>query len=92
MLEQRIDGHLVALHDIEHAVGQAGLLQQFRQRSEATGSRSEGFSTKVLPQASASGNIHIGTITGKVERRDAGDHAQRLAQGPVVDAGRRPGR
>jgi hypothetical protein len=30
------------------------------------GSRSDGFSTKVLPQASATGNIHIGTIAGKL--------------------------
>ncbi|MNL24466.1 hypothetical protein D3C87_1459000 [compost metagenome] len=30
------------------------------------GSRSDGFSTKLLPQASATGNIHIGTITGKL--------------------------
>src|SRR5438067_833317 len=34
--------------------------------SEAEGSRSEGLSTKVLPQAIATGNIHIGTITGKL--------------------------
>src|SRR5665213_2794465 len=32
----------------------------------AEGSRSDGFSTKVLPQAIATGNIHIGTITGKL--------------------------
>src|SRR6266702_3126308 len=35
-------------------------------RSDADGSRSDGFSTNVLPQASATGNIHIGTITGKL--------------------------
>ena len=32
----------------------------------APGSRSDGFSTKVLPQASAIGNIHIGTMAGKL--------------------------
>src|ERR1700740_173538 len=36
-------------------------------RMPADGSRSDGFSTKVLPQASAIGNIHIGTITGKLK-------------------------
>ncbi len=51
------------------------------------GSRSLGFRMKALPVASASGNIHSGTMHGKVERRDAGHHAQRLAQGVVVDAG-----
>ena len=35
-------------------------------RKPAEGSRSDGFSTKVLPQASATGNIHIGTIAGKL--------------------------
>jgi hypothetical protein len=34
--------------------------------SEAEGSRSEGFKMKQLPQASATGNIHIGTIAGKL--------------------------
>src|SRR5215467_13280348 len=35
-------------------------------RMPADGSRSDGFSTNVLPQASAIGNIHIGTIAGKL--------------------------
>src|SRR5258706_13414995 len=33
---------------------------------EADGSRSLGFSTNVLPHAIAIGNIHIGTIAGKL--------------------------
>ncbi len=35
-------------------------------RSPADGSRSDGFRMKVLPVASAIGNIHIGTIAGKL--------------------------
>ena len=35
-------------------------------RKPGEGSRSDGFNTKVLPQASATGNIHIGTIAGKL--------------------------
>ena len=35
-------------------------------RSEAEGSRSDGLSTKVLPQAMATGNIQHGTIIGKL--------------------------
>ena len=35
-------------------------------RIEAEGSRSLGLRTKVLPQAIATGNIHIGTIAGKL--------------------------
>src|SRR3954452_4231653 len=33
---------------------------------EAEGTRSDGFRMKQLPQASATGNIHIGTMTGKL--------------------------
>ena len=32
----------------------------------------------------------MGTMAGKFERRDAGDHTQRLAQRVDVDAGRSP--
>src|SRR5678815_5585652 len=35
-------------------------------RSDSVGSRSEGLRTNVLPQASAIGNIHSGTIAGKL--------------------------
>ena len=35
-------------------------------RRPGEGSRSDGLRTKVLPQASATGNIHIGTIAGKL--------------------------
>ena len=31
------------------------------------GSRSEGLSIKVFPQTMANGNIHIGTIAGKLK-------------------------
>jgi hypothetical protein len=33
---------------------------------DGDGSRSLGFRTNALPQAIATGNIHIGTITGKL--------------------------
>src|SRR5690242_13690988 len=35
-------------------------------RSDSVGSRSDGFSTNELPQPIAIGNIHIGTIAGKL--------------------------
>jgi hypothetical protein len=34
--------------------------------TDADGSFSDGFSTNVLPQAIAMGNIHIGTMAGKL--------------------------
>ena len=35
-------------------------------KTDADGSFSDGFSTNVLPQASAGAHIHIGTIAGKL--------------------------
>ena len=66
VVEQRVDGHLVAVDDVEHAVGQAGLRPQLGEKLDAEGSRSLGLSTKVLPAAIATGCIHIGTMTGKL--------------------------
>ena len=68
MLEQRVDRVLVALHDVEHAVGQAGLARAAR--ASSSDARRIALATasarSVLPQAIAIGNIHIGTIAGKL--------------------------
>ena len=66
MVEQRVDGLLVAVHDVEHAVGQAGLGDSSASSSDADGSFSRGLRMNALPQAIAIGNIHIGTIAGKL--------------------------
>ena len=67
MVEDGVHRLLVAVHDVENAVRQARLLQQLGESSiGASGSRSEGFRMKVLPQAIATGNIHIGTMAGKL--------------------------
>ena len=67
MVEQRVDGLLVAVHDVEHAVGEPRLRRRARRsRLETLGSRSEGLSTNVLPVAIAIGCIHIGTMIGKL--------------------------
>src|SRR3990172_8840751 len=46
--------------------GSPASLNSSAMRTEAEGSFSEGLSTKLLPQAIATGNIHSGTITGKL--------------------------
>jgi hypothetical protein len=46
--------------------GRPASLKSSAMRTEADGTFSEGLSTKVLPQAIAIGNIHKGTITGKL--------------------------
>jgi hypothetical protein len=56
----------VAVHDVEHAIRQPGFLEQLGHLIEADGTFSEGLRMKVLPQAMAIGNIHSGTITGKL--------------------------
>jgi hypothetical protein len=47
--------------------GSPASLKSSAMRSEGLGSIGLGLSTKVLPQAMATGNIHIGTITGKLK-------------------------
>jgi len=67
MSEQRVDALAAAMHDIQHAFRQTGFFEQFDQIIRGQRNLSLGLSTKVLPQARASGNIHIGTIAGKLK-------------------------
>ncbi len=67
MIEHGFDRFAVALHDIEDAVRQARLpASSSASSSGVSGTCSLGFRMKVLPQAMAIGNIHIGTIAGKL--------------------------
>ena len=67
VLEDAVDRHLVALHDVEARRRAARPAASSSARnSDADGSFSLGLSTNVLPQAMALANIHIGTIAGKL--------------------------
>ena len=67
MVEDRVDHLLVAVDDVEDAVGQAGLHHQLGEaHRHRSGRAREGFRMKVLPQAMATPNIHIGIIAGKL--------------------------
>jgi hypothetical protein len=55
------------VHDREHAVGQTGLGRSFAEKLAADGSFSDGLRMNALPQAMASGYIHIGTMAGKLK-------------------------
>ena len=46
--------------------GNPAFLKRSATSIDADGSRSDGFRMNVLPQTMATGNIHIGTITGKL--------------------------
>jgi hypothetical protein len=66
VVEDGVDGLLVAVDDVEHALRQPASMSSFQASIGADGSRSEGFRMKVLPQAMATGYIHIGTMAGKL--------------------------
>ena len=86
--EQRLDRLAVAVHDVERAVRQARPRRASSAiSSDADGSFSLGLRMNAFPHASASGNIHIGTIAGKLNGVMPTAHAERLAQRVRVDAG-----
>ena len=77
VIQQRVHRFLVAIHDVQHAIGQARLLQQPRQHQ---GGRRVAFG-RFQDEGIAAGNgdrKHPHRHHAReVERRDAGDHAQR---------------
>ena len=88
----RVHRHLVAVDDVEHAIGDPGLRQQLGREQTADGSFSDGLRMNVLPQAMALANIHIGHHGREVEGRDPRRHAERLADLVDVDTARAPAR
>ena len=84
-----IDGHLVALDDVEDARRDARLRRAARPgAADADGSFSDGFRMNVLPQAMALREHPHRHHGREVERRDAGHDAERLADLVDVDPGR----
>ncbi len=88
VLQQPVDGHLVALDDVEDAVGQPRLLpqvghQQRRPRVALRGLEDERVAARDGDREHP--HRHHGR---EVERGDPGDHAERLAQRERVDVGR----
>ena len=87
MLQQRIDRILVAMHDVEHAVGQPRLGQQL---GHAQGQRRVtlgGLQHKRVAARECHWKHPHRHHGRKIERRDAHAHAQRLAQRKTVDFG-----
>lgn len=86
MGQQRIHRVLAALHNVEHAIGQAGLLEQVGDHQAGARialARLEHEGVAARQRDREHPHRHHDR---EVERRDAGHHAQRLAQVPVVDA------
>ena len=78
---------LFAVYDIENTRGETRWANIPAAGVDGPGSFSDGLSTKVLPQAMAIGNIHIGTIAGKLNGVIPAT-TPGLANAVGVDAGR----
>ena len=87
MVEDRVDHFLVAMDDVEQAVGKAGFLHQF---GEADRNRRVAFG-RLQDEGVAAGDGHSEhphrDHRREVERGDAGADAERLAHRIDVDAG-----
>jgi hypothetical protein len=89
VLEDRVHGLLVAVDDVEHALGQTGLGPQLgdehrRRRVALAGLEHERVAARDGDRVHPHRHHHR-----EVERRDAGDDAERLAEREDVDPGGR---
>ncbi len=66
VLQQAVDGHLVAVHDVEHALGQPGLGEQLGEADGGGRVLLAGLQHEGVAAGDGEGNIHIGTIAGKL--------------------------
>ena len=66
MLEDRVDGDLVAMDDIEDAVRHAGLGEELGQEVRGRRILLRRLEDECVALAIAVANIHIGTIAGKL--------------------------
>ena len=88
VVEQAVDGHLVAVSTLKTPSGRPASCEQLGQPDRGDGSFSLGLSTTVLPTAIAIGKNHIGTMAGKLKGLMMPDDAERLLGRVDVDAGR----
>ncbi|MDR8759042.1 hypothetical protein FEP90_00711 [Burkholderia multivorans] len=87
MIEQRVDGALVALHDVEHAGRQPGLREQVGDVERGRRVALARLQHERVARRDRDREHPARHHARKVERRDAGDDAERLPHRPVVDAG-----
>ncbi|MDT4820639.1 hypothetical protein FQZ97_537850 [compost metagenome] len=87
MFEQRVDRLLGALHHVEHAIGESGLLEQLSDEQAGAGIDRAGLEHEGIAGRQGHREHPHRHHHREVEGRDARYHAQRLAQGPVVDVG-----
>jgi hypothetical protein len=85
--QERVHRVFVALHHVEHACGQARLLEQLGHQQAGAGVQRAGLEHKGVARRNGHREHPHGHHHRKVKGRDAGHHAQGLAKGPVVYAG-----
>ena len=85
-VKQRIDRFLVAVDDVEHAGRQSRFQQQFGKPHRHRGIALRGLENEGVAAGERRREFPHRDHGRKVERRDAGDDAERLAHGKQVDA------
>ena len=85
--EDGVDGGLVAVDDVEDAVGEAGFLEHLGEEDGGGGVALGGLEDEGVAAGEGEREHPERDHGGEVEGRDAGDDAERLAHGPGVDAG-----
>ncbi len=89
VVDERVHGHPVPLDHGEHPVGQAGLAEQLGQEERGGGVLLAGLEHEGVAAGQGVGQHPQRDHGREVEGRDAGDHAERLAQRVDVDPRRR---
>ena len=87
MVEDGVDGFLVAVHDLEDAVGQAGFLHQLGEHQRHGGVALGGLEDEGVAAGDGRAHLPHRDHRREVEGRDAGGDAERLAHRIHVDAG-----
>jgi len=85
LVGEHVDGDLVAVHDVEHPVRQAGLGEQPGKFDTEGGVLLGRLHHERVPAGEGDGEHPHRDHGGEVERGDPGDDAERLAEGDPVD-------
>ncbi len=80
MFEEAIDGDAISLNDVEDSVGKAGLLHEFGQEERGAGVFLGWLQDEGVAAGDGVGEHPERHHGGEVERGDAGDDAERLAE------------
>ena len=87
VVQDRVDGFLVALDHLEYARGQAGLQEQFGQPHRHRRVALRRLENERISACQRRARLPQRDHRREVERCDTGDHAERLTDGVDVDAG-----